>query len=150
MLAFISIGRLLFSLLFIFLGASKLLDIAGTTEIAGKVVIPALLTDYTTQLEGLAGGMKFAQMLAIAAGATQLVCGILIALNFGARYFALILVIYLLGVEYYYHDFWNQSGAEGRASLVQALTDLSLIGGLLVIAGIGRGPRKAESSALDV
>lgn len=150
MLAFITIGRFLFSLLFIFLGASKLLDIAATTELAGKVVVPALLTDYTTQLEGLAGGMKFAQMLAIAAGVTQFVCGILIGLNLGARFFALILVVYLLGVEFYFHDFWNQSGAEARANLVQALTDLSLIGGLLVIAGIGRGPRKAEASALDV
>ncbi|MBS0530449.1 MAG: DoxX family protein, partial [Proteobacteria bacterium] len=84
--AFITFGRVLFSVLFIVSGASKLFDIAATTEeIASKVVIPAVLASYTTQLQDLTG-MPMAQMLAIAAGALELICGLLIALNFGARF----------------------------------------------------------------
>ena len=46
--AFITVGRVLFSVLFIISGASKLFDIAATAEgIASKVVIPAVLTSYT-------------------------------------------------------------------------------------------------------
>jgi putative oxidoreductase len=148
--AFVSLGRLLFSVLFIFTGASKLLDIAGTTEMTQKIAIPAFLTTYTTQLEGYANGMPFAQMLAIGAGVTELLCGLLIALNFGARFFALILVLFVLAATYYYHDFWNQTGAEAHNNLIMALKNLSLVGGLLIIAGIGRGARPAEPEYNDV
>ncbi|ABE40172.1 DoxX family protein [Rhodopseudomonas pseudopalustris] len=148
--AFIALGRFLFSVLFIFSGASKLLDIAATTQMTQKIVIPEMLTTYTSQLEGLAGGMPFAQMLAIAAGATELLCGILIALNFGARFFALILILFVAMTIYYYHDFWNQTGVDAQNNLIHALKNLSLIGGLFIIAGIGRGARPAEPAYNDV
>jgi putative oxidoreductase len=67
--AFITVGRVLFSVLFIVSGAFKLFDIAGTAEgIASKVVIPTVLASFTAQLEGLTG-FPTAQMLAIAVGA---------------------------------------------------------------------------------
>jgi uncharacterized membrane protein YphA (DoxX/SURF4 family) len=85
--AFVTIGRVLFSVLFIVSGVSKLFDIAATAQgIASRIVIPAVLTTYTTQLEGLTG-LPTAQMLAIAAGALEVICGLFIALNFGARFF---------------------------------------------------------------
>jgi uncharacterized membrane protein YphA (DoxX/SURF4 family) len=143
MLALISIGRLLFSIVFIFAGASKLLDLAGTTQATAKIVVPEMLTTYTTQLEQ-AAGMPFAQMLAIGAGGTELLCGLLIALNFGARFFALVLVVFVVVATYYFHDFWNQSGPEAQANLLVAVKNLSLIGGLMIIAGIGRGARPSE------
>ena len=105
--AFITFGRVLFAVLFIVSGAFKLLDIAGTTlMITDKVVVPGLLTPYTTQLEGMSG-MPMAQMLAIAAGAVELICGLMIALNFGARFFAIVLIIFVIAATFYYHDFWK-------------------------------------------
>jgi putative oxidoreductase len=139
--AFITLGRVLFAVLFIFSGASKLLDLAATTQlITAKVVIPDMLTAYTTQLEGITG-MPMAQMLAIAAAAVELVCGLAIALNFGARFFAIILILFILVATFHVHDFWNQSGAEQKSNMIHALKNLSLVGALLVIAGIGRRPR---------
>ena len=112
--AFITVGRVLFSVLFIVSGASKLFDIAATAEgIASKVVIPAVLTSYTAQLEGLTG-LPTAQMLAIAVGALEVICGLFIALNFGARIFSLVLVVFIVVATFYYHDFWNQTGAESQ------------------------------------
>ncbi|MBI5132133.1 MAG: DoxX family protein [Rhodopseudomonas palustris] len=143
--AFISLGRFLFSVLFIFSGATKLLDIAATTQMTQKIAVPEMMATYTAQLESLAGGMPFAQMLAIAAGVTELLCGLLIALNFGARWFALILILFVAATIFYYHDFWNQTGADAHSNLIHALKNLSLIGGLFVIAGIGRGPQAASS-----
>ncbi|ABD07203.1 DoxX [Rhodopseudomonas palustris HaA2] len=147
--AFIALGRFLFSVLFIFSGANKLLDIAATTAMTQKIAIPEMLATYTSQLENLAGGMPFAQMLAIAAGVTELVCGLMIALNFGARFFSLVLSLFVAVTIYYYHDFWNQTGADAQNNMIHALKNLSLIGGLLIIAGIGRGPR-AETAHHDV
>jgi uncharacterized membrane protein YphA (DoxX/SURF4 family) len=146
--ALIALGRFLFSVLFIFSGASKLLDLPGTTQTVGKFVVPDMLTTYTAQLEQ-AVGMPFAQMLALAIGGFELLCGLLIALNFGARFSALVLIVFVAVGTYYLHDFWNQTGADAQANLVGALKDLSLIGGLLIIAGIGKGPRAAEAAYSD-
>jgi len=143
MLALVSIGRLLFSIVFVYAGATKLLDLAGTTQAAGKIAIPEMLATYITQLEQ-AAGMPFAQMLAIAAGGTELFCGLMMALNFGARFFALVLVLFVAVATFYFHDFWNQSGADAQTNLLVALNNLSLIGGLLIVAGIGRFTRSAE------
>jgi uncharacterized membrane protein YphA (DoxX/SURF4 family) len=134
----IALGRFLFSVLFIFSGASKLLDLPATTQAAGKFVVPEMLVGYTAQLEQ-AAGMPFAQMLALAAGGIELLCGLLIALNFGARVCALVLIVFVAVATFYFHDFWNQTGADAQANLQVALKNLSLIGGLLIIAGIGRG-----------
>ncbi|MCG6204427.1 DoxX family protein [Rhodopseudomonas sp. HC1] len=136
--AFVSLGRFLFSVLFIFSGAAKLIDLAATTEKTQKIGVPEMLSTYTSQLEGLAG-MPFAQMLAIGAGAVELICGLMIALNFGARFFALVLALFVAATIFYYHDFWNQSGIDAQTNLIAALKNLSLIGALFIIAGIGRG-----------
>ena len=67
--AFVAIGRFLFSVIFIFSGASKLLDLTGTAQsIAEKFVLPTVFASYTAQIEG-ATGMPIAQLLAIVAGA---------------------------------------------------------------------------------
>jgi putative oxidoreductase len=139
--AFITFGRILFAVIFIASGASKFFDLAGTADlIAGKVVIPDMLTPYVTQLQTLTG-MEMKQMLAIVAGAVELICGILIAANVGARFFALLLVLFVIAATFYFHDFWNQTGLEARNNMVHALKNLSLIGGLFIIAGIGGGSR---------
>lgn len=148
--AFITFGRVLFAVLFIFSGASKLLDLAATTQmISDKVVIPGMLTDYITQLEGMTG-MPMAQMLAIAAAAIELICGLAIALNFGARFFAIVLILFVVAATFYAHDFWNQTGAEQKSNMIHALKNLSLVGALFIIAGIGRGPRANEPTYTDV
>ena len=132
--ALITFGRILFAVLFIFSGASKLLNLAATAQMTEKIVIPAALATYTSQLEGVTG-MSTPQLLAIAAGALELICGIMIALNFGARFFAIVLILFVACVTFYFHDFWNQTGADARNNMVHALKNLSLIGALFMIAG---------------
>ncbi len=143
MSAFVGIGRVLFAVLFIVSGASKLFDIAATTQIiTQKVMLPAVFASYVAQIEG-ASGMPISQLLAIVAGAFELVGGLLIALNFGARFFAILLIFFVIASTFYFYDFWNQTGVEARNNMVHALKNLSLIGGLLMIAGMGR-PARAE------
>ena len=93
--AFITFGRVLFAVLFIYTGATKLFAIQATADmISSKVAIPEALAPYTAQLEALAG-MPTAQVLAIAAGAFEVIAGLMIALNFGARFFAFLLIIFI-------------------------------------------------------
>ena len=147
--AFITFGRVLFAVLFIFSGAAQLLDLTATAQMTEKIVFPAALATYTSQFEGMTG-MAMPQMLAIAAGALELICGIMIALNFGARFFAILLILFVAGATFYFHDFWNQTGPEARNNLVHALKNLSIIGALFMIAGYGRGTRAVEAAYGDV
>jgi putative oxidoreductase len=148
--AFITFGRVLFALLFIVSGALQLYDLTATAkDIAEKIIIPAALADYKSQIEAVAG-MPMPQILAITVGAVELICGIMIALNFGVRFFAILLIFFVAGATFYYHDFWTQTGAEGRNSMVHALKNLSIIGALFMIAGYGRGARMSEPAYGDV
>ena len=139
--AFITFGRILFAVMFLYTGASKLLSVQATADfIAAKFTIPALLAPYTAQLETLTG-MPTPQMLAIAVGAFEIICGLMIALNLGTRFFAILLIIFVGAATFYFHDFWNQAPPENAKSLMDALKNLSIIGALFIIAGYGRGPR---------
>jgi putative oxidoreductase len=148
--AFVTFGRILFAVLFIYSGATKLFDVSNTTSaIASKVAIPALLTPYTEQLETLAGGMKTPQILALAVAVFEIIAGLMIAVNFAARFFAILLIFYVLIVTFYFHDFWNQAPPDNAKTLIDALKNLSIVGALFMIAGYGRGTRSSEP-AYDV
>jgi putative oxidoreductase len=148
--AFITFGRVLFAVLFIYTGATQLFGIQETASfIAAKVTIPSLLAPYTAQLETMTG-MTTPQMLAVGAGGFEIIAGLMIALNFGVRFFALLLIIFIALTTFYFHDFWNQAPPDNAKTLVDALKNLSLIGALFIIAGYGRGPRSVEPAYGDV
>src|ERR1700733_3282654 len=148
--AFVTFGRVLFAVLFIYSGATKLFGIQATADfIAAKVAIPALFAPYTTQLEGMTG-MSTPQMLAIAIGAFEIISGLMIALNFGARFFAILLIFFVVAATFYFHDFWNQAPPDNAKALMDALKNLSIIGALFMIAGYGRMPRSVDPAYSDV
>ena len=148
--AFITFGRVLFAVLFIYSGATKLFGIQATADfIAAKVTIPDLLVPYTTQLESMTG-MQTPQLLAIATGSFEILSGLMIALNFAVRFFAILMIVFVGVVTFYFHDFWNQAPPDNAKTLIDALKNLSIIGALFMIAGYGRGPRMVEPAYGDV
>lgn len=131
----VAIGRILFAVLFVVSGVLKLLDLSATAkDIAAHVALPPVLSPYADQIAATTG-MPFEQILAIAGGATEVICGLMIALNFGARFFAVVLLLFVLVATYYYHPFWDTARPEHLNDVIQALKNLSLVGALLIIAG---------------
>jgi uncharacterized membrane protein YphA (DoxX/SURF4 family) len=131
------LGRILFVLVFILSGVQKLMDIPGTASLIGsKVVLPEALAAYTPQLEA-ATGMTTPTMLAILAGIVEVGAALMIAANIGARAGAVLLILFTIAATWYFHAFWTMEGADRQANMVQALKNLSLIGGLMVIFVIG-------------
>jgi putative oxidoreductase len=148
--AFITFGRILFAVLFIYSGATKLFGIQATADfIAAKVTVPTLLAPYTAQLETMTG-LTTPQMLAIAVGSFEVISGLMVALNFGARFFSILLIFFVAATIFYFNDFWNQSPPENAKTLLDALKSLSIIGALFMIAGYGRAPRTVEPAYGDV
>jgi uncharacterized membrane protein YphA (DoxX/SURF4 family) len=71
-------------------------------------------------------------------GLIALICGLLIAFNLLTRTSAIILILYTAVAMYYLYDFWG-GAAEGRwGNFGQALTNLAIIGGLLMLAALPR------------
>jgi putative oxidoreductase len=149
-MAFFTFGRILFAVLFIYAGATKLFGLQATADIiAAKVAIPPMIAPYATQLETMTG-MSTPHMLAIVAGAFEIIAGLMIAVNFAVRFFALLMILFVIAVTFYFHDFWNQAAPDNAQALMDALKNLSIIGALFMIAGYGRGPRMAEPAYGDV
>lgn len=148
--AFITFGRVLFAVLFLYSGATKLFGIQATADmLTAKVVIPAVIAPYTQQIESFVG-MPFMQLLAITIGGFEILAGLMIAVNVLTRFFAILLIIFICVATFYAHDFWNQAAPDNGKTLIDALKNLSLIGALFVIAGYGRGPRSTEPAYGDV
>lgn len=137
-------GRFLLAVLFIVSGAMKLLDIAAAMQLTQKIVLPAVAAPYVAQLES-AAGMPLPQILAIAAGVLELVAGLLMAFNIAARFFAIVLILFVVAATYYVHPFWMQSGAEADTNLQHALKNMALVGALFIVAGIGKGRRAIDA-----
>jgi putative oxidoreductase len=148
--AFVTFGRILFAVLFIYTGATKLFAIQATADfIATKLVVPDVIAPYATQVE-TATAMTTPQLLAIAVGGLEVIAGLMIALNLGARFFALLLIIYVAVATVLFYDFWNQTPPDNAKMLVDALKNLSIIGALCMIIGYGRTTRPAEAAYGDV
>ncbi len=148
--AFVTFGRILFAVLFVYTGATKLFAIQATADfIATKVTVPEMILPYAQQIEQ-ATGMTTPQLLAILVGGLEIVAGLMIALNLGARVFALLLIIYVAVATVLFYDFWNQAAPENGKMLVDALKNLSIIGALFMIMGYGRATRPVEAAYGDV
>ena len=83
-------------------------------------------------------------------GGLEVIAGLMIALNFGARFFAMLMVINIAVSTVLFSDFWNQAAPENAAVVVDALKNLSIIGALFMIMGYGRATRSAETAYGDV
>lgn len=148
--AFVTFGRILFAVLFIYTGATKLFAIQATADfIATKIVVPEMIAPYAKQIE-TATAMTTPQLLVISGGALEIIAGLLIALNFGARLFAMLLIIDVAVGTFLFYDFWNQPAPDNAKMLIDALKNLSIIGALFMIMGYGHATRSAETAYGDV
>lgn len=148
--AFVTFGRIVFAVLFIYTGATKLFALQATADvIAGKLVVPDMIAPYAQQIE-TATAMTTPQLLAIGIGGLEILAGLMIALNFGARFFAMLMIVYVVVATVLVSDFWNQVPPDNARTVVDALKNLSIIGALCMIIGYGRATREAESAYGDV
>ncbi|WP_252088828.1 DoxX family protein [Pseudomonas sp. MWU13-3659] len=115
------LARLLLVILFVLSGWSKLTGFEGTVA-------------YMTSL-----GAPAPMLAAAIAVIMEFLVGILLILGFYTRPLALLLALFVLGTALLGHPFWNMVDPERSANMTQFLKNLSIIGGLLVLAVSGPG-----------
>jgi uncharacterized membrane protein YphA (DoxX/SURF4 family) len=148
-------GRILFALLFIFSGISKFFDLGATAQIIeAKLGTPSFAAPYVAEIE-TAVGMTAFRLLAMIAAGLEVVCGLMIAFNLAARFFAFVLLVFVAIATFYVHDFWNQDGGNERLeNIVHVMKNISIAGALLMIMGQrterAAGPEPVYQNRVDL
>jgi putative oxidoreductase len=121
-------GRILVALIFVLSGLLKLAHLGGVAAMMAAHGLPD------------PGGLH---LLALAAVIVELGGGILLAIGFQARIVALILFLYLIPVTLLFHVIPG-----GQVNQVNALKNLAIMGGLLIVATQGGGGFSIDSARM--
>ena len=77
--------------------------------------------------------------------AAEIVCALMVLVGLKARWGALILAVFTACTIIFVHHFWDMEGAALLQHRGDALKDLSILGGLLLIVAVGSGPGSVEN-----
>ena len=105
-----------------------------------KVPIPDEIVPY---LSYVGSPTKF-QAVGYLIAAVEVLCGFLIVVGLAARWAALILVVFTAATIFFVHHFWDMGGTAFYDHMTQALKNLSIMGGLLLIVAVGAGPNAMD------
>src|SRR5580658_7520243 len=92
------------------------------------------------QREVAASGLPWPTLLHLVTVLAQLAGGLSLLIGIEARLGAVLLSLFLIPVTVMYHPFWKRSGGELVTEADHFLSNLAIIGGLLVIVALGGGP----------
>lgn len=118
---FILVARILLMALFITSGWSKLVG----------------FQDAVGYMESL--GVPMPAMAAVVAITVELFVGVALLLGLWPRPLALLMALFVLGTSFIGHPFWTMEGADRAMNMTHFYKNLSIIGGLLLLAVTGAG-----------
>lgn len=115
------VSRALLAALFVLFGWSKITGFSGTVDYMAHV------------------GAPMPMISAVIAVVMEFVVGILILVGFFTRPLAVLLALYTIATALIGHHFWNMTGAEQMANMINFYKNVSIAGGLLALAVAGPG-----------
>jgi putative oxidoreductase len=104
------------------------------------VPIPDEIVPYLSYL----GGIPKYEALGYLIAAIEIICGLMVLIGLKARWAALVLIVFTACTIIFVHHFWDMQGAELIQNRADALKNLSILGGLLLIVAVGAGPRVVQ------
>jgi putative oxidoreductase len=130
-----TLGRIFLSLVFVVSGVQKLMNISVIAKMLAdnNVPIPEQVVPY------LQGIPKY-EALGYLAAAVEIIGGLMVLIGLKARWGALLLAVFTALTIVFVHHFWDMTGSALTDNLTEALKNLSIIGGLLLVVAVGSGP----------
>lgn len=122
------VARILISIVFVLFGFFQF------TNIAGYSANPSILRFVATT-----GHIFSPVLIAYLVAAIDLFGGLLILAGFQTRPAAIVLMIFVALTLYFAHAFWTMEGPARAANQAHFFKNLTLIGGLLLLATLGPG-----------
>lgn len=117
----ILLSRILLMILFIIFGWMKMVNFGATV----------------TTMEGYGTPMPY--LAAIIAVLVEFFFGIALIIGIFTRPIAIVFALYVLGTAFIGHQFWKMTGVEMMGNEINFLKNISIIGGLLLLAVFGAG-----------
>jgi putative oxidoreductase len=134
-----TLGRILLSLLFIVSGIEKVRNVGNIAKMLenSKVPIPDQILPYLVYV----GNPPKYEALGYLVAGVELVGGLMVLVGLWARWGAMMLAIFTALTIVLVHNFWTFTDAQAfNAHMNDALKNLSIIGGLLLVFAVGSGP----------
>lgn len=122
----ILVARILLMILFLLSGIPKLMSFSGTVGYMASV------------------GAPFPTLAAIVAVLFEVFGSLALLLGVLTRPIALLYVLYTLGTALIGHHYWTHEGADRMANFINFYKNLSIMGGLLLLAVTGPGRYSIE------
>lgn len=114
-------ARVMLSFIFVSSGANKVMDWSGTAA----------------YMEG--HGMPAVPFFLLMAICFQVGGGLMVLTGFRARLGAAALIVFLIPATLIFHAFWAVPEEEQQQQMIHFMKNLSILGGLLMVAGLGAG-----------
>ncbi len=121
----------------------------GVTSLGGRIMIATIfllsaIGNKIPQFNALSGymaseGVPAPQLMLVGAIVFLIVGSISLVLGFKARVGAVLLLVFLVLATYYFHDFWNFSGADRQNQMIQFMKNLSMMGTMAFVVANGPG-----------
>ena len=134
-----TLGRILLPLVFIVEGIRKLMNVDEIANMLARnnVPVPDEIVPYL-------GGMPKFQAAGYTVAGVEVICGLMILVGLKARWAALVLIVFTAATIFFVHHFWDMDAASVVSQRIEALKNLSIMGGLLLIVAVGAGPGAME------
>lgn len=123
--------------------------IQGVTSLGGRIMIATIFLlsavgNKIPNFNALAGymaseGVPAPQLMLVGAIVFLIVGSMSLVLGFKARVGAVLLLVFLVLATYYFHDFWNFSGADRQNQMIQFMKNLSMMGTMAFVVANGPG-----------
>jgi putative oxidoreductase len=117
----LAIGRIALAAIFIMSGFGKVLALSDTAAYIASKGVPLPL------------------VAAVVAAFCELGFGLLIAVGFRTKLAAAALVVFTIAATVMFHDFWTMTGADREMNQIEALKNLAMVGGFLMLIAVGAG-----------
>jgi len=114
-------ARICMSAIFILAGLMKIMDFQDTVTMMNSMNVP------------------MSQYLLILAIVFELGGGLLLLLGLYTRFAALLLMIFVVLVTYFFHSFWDYQGAMQVSNMQHFMKNLFIFGSLLYVSACGAG-----------
>jgi putative oxidoreductase len=130
-----TLGRILLPVIFVVSGIQKLTNVGAIARALQdhNVPVPDEIVPYL-------GGMPKFEAVGYAIGAVEVICGLMVMVGLKARWGAIVLIVFTACTIYFVHHFWDMQGAAYMDNMREALKNLSIMGGLLLVAACGSIP----------
>ena len=132
-----ALGRVFIPILFVVAGIQNALNVGELAKMLEAIIpIPDQIAAYLSYI----GNPPRYEALGYLLIAIEIICGLMVLIGLKARWAALVLIVYTACTLVFVHHFWDMDGVALIDNRTQALKDLSIIGGLLLVVAVGSGP----------